>query len=82
MACGAVPVITNISANREWVRDGENGFFISTDDPSALAKKVIYLLENSDVRKLFAERCITQMSTREFRNEMAALISSYAALFK
>lgn len=40
MACGIFPVISDIPANREWIRDGEGGFLVPADDPHALAAAV------------------------------------------
>jgi len=55
MACELTPVITGVGDNKNWVRDGQNGFVVSTKDPKSLAEKIIYLLENEDVRKRFGE---------------------------
>ncbi len=41
MACGVPPVVTDIPANREWIKDGENGFLVPPDSPRALADAVV-----------------------------------------
>jgi glycosyltransferase involved in cell wall biosynthesis len=51
MACGAVPVVADIPANREWIRDGENGFLFPPGDPRALAEKIQLCLTQLDARK-------------------------------
>ena len=53
MGCGLVPVVTDIPANQGWVKQGVNGFIIPPKDYSALAKKIIYLLDNEKDRKKF-----------------------------
>jgi glycosyltransferase involved in cell wall biosynthesis len=37
MACGSYPVVSDIDANREWVRDGDNGRLFPLGDVTALA---------------------------------------------
>jgi glycosyltransferase involved in cell wall biosynthesis len=44
MALGAVPVVSDIEPNREWVQDGENGFLIDVGDPDAAARKLRQIL--------------------------------------
>jgi glycosyltransferase involved in cell wall biosynthesis len=41
MACGALPVVTDLAANREWISDGDNGLIIPVGNPSALANAVL-----------------------------------------
>lgn len=53
MACGLPVVVTNSGDNRNWIKDGENGFVVPLKNPKLLAEKIIYLLENEDVRKRF-----------------------------
>jgi glycosyltransferase involved in cell wall biosynthesis len=55
MACGAFPVATDIAANREWIRHGENGFLTGLHDPRMLASLVILALERNSLRKAAAE---------------------------
>jgi glycosyltransferase involved in cell wall biosynthesis len=46
MACGAVPVVTDLPANREWIRDGENGRIARNGDAASLAEAVVETLLN------------------------------------
>lgn len=43
MAVGTVPIVSDIAPNREWVRDGENGFVVPMDD----AKKALAQLQKA-----------------------------------
>jgi len=49
-------VSTHVSGSRDWVIENETGYVVPTKDLSALAEKVIYLLENSDLAKSFGEK--------------------------
>jgi glycosyltransferase involved in cell wall biosynthesis len=40
MACRLPPVVSDIRANREWLRDGENGFLFPPGDPAACAAAI------------------------------------------
>jgi glycosyltransferase involved in cell wall biosynthesis len=51
MACGLFPVVTDIPANREWIRDGENGFLVPTHDELALADKIHRAIEDEGLRE-------------------------------
>jgi glycosyltransferase involved in cell wall biosynthesis len=56
MACGLPVVITDFGDNSKWVEDGVNGFIVPLKAPKALAEKIIYLLENEDIRREFGMR--------------------------
>jgi len=56
MACGLAPIVTDIPANQAWINDGENGFLFPTRDYKTLASKIIYLLNNEEVRENFSRR--------------------------
>jgi glycosyltransferase involved in cell wall biosynthesis len=58
MACGLAPVVTDIPGNREWIKNGINGFLFPPKNPKALAEKIIQLVENKDLIQRFGERCI------------------------
>lgn len=48
MASGAIPVITDLPANREWITDGENGLIVKERTPRALAAAILQALESPD----------------------------------
>jgi len=51
MAAGLPIITTDTGAIREMVIDGENGFIIDKQSPEQIAEKIIYLIENHDIRK-------------------------------
>jgi glycosyltransferase involved in cell wall biosynthesis len=56
MACGALPVVTDLAANREWITDGDNGFIIPTGNPSALADAVLRAIGGSQFGQAAREK--------------------------
>lgn len=46
MACGALPIVTNIPANTQWINDNENGFLVEINDVEILAEKLVYAFQN------------------------------------
>jgi L-malate glycosyltransferase len=50
MACGAFPVISDIPANRDIIKDGENGYLFPIDSKDILAEKIISAAKNKDLR--------------------------------
>lgn len=50
MACGPVPVVTDLPANREWIRDGENGRIVKNGDAASLAGAVVEAIDNASFR--------------------------------
>ena len=55
MACELPVVVTDVGDNRKWIKDGENGFVVPIKDPDSVAKKIVYLIENEDIRKRFGK---------------------------
>jgi len=51
MACGAVPVVSDIPGNRSWIRDGRNGFLFAAGNPRDLAAKIVRVLEDPELRE-------------------------------
>lgn len=49
MATGAFPVVTDIPANQQWIKDGENGFLIPQNSEAILATKVIEAIRNKEL---------------------------------
>jgi len=62
MACGLAPVVSGITANQAWIKDGVNGFLFPTRDYEALAKSIVCLINDKKKRKKFgaASRRIAQ----------------------
>jgi glycosyltransferase involved in cell wall biosynthesis len=56
MAFGLIPVVTDIPGNREWVRDGENGFLFPKSDQVALSERIAFMINQFDRWKEFRER--------------------------
>jgi glycosyltransferase involved in cell wall biosynthesis len=56
MACGTVPVLSDLPYVREWVRHGHNGLVVPVRDAEALAEAIIWLLRHPRQRALMARR--------------------------
>lgn len=63
MACATPVVIARIPSVTGVIEDGYNGMVFNWKDPSELAGKIITLLKNEKMRKIFGER------TRKFAEE-------------
>lgn len=55
MACGLPVIITDFCDNKKWVKNGENGFVVPLSNSEILAEKIVFLLKNRPLRKLFGE---------------------------
>lgn len=53
MACGLPVIITDFGDNDRWVQDGVNGFLFPCKNYELLAEKIIYLIENKEIRLKF-----------------------------
>jgi glycosyltransferase involved in cell wall biosynthesis len=50
MACGTLPVVADIPANREWIQEGKNGALFAPGDADALAAKVLQCIGDTTMR--------------------------------
>jgi len=68
LAYGCIPILSDIPANKEWVKDGENGLIIqqdlSFDKLKELKNNRIQIAENN--RKIIAEKAIFPDLIRQF----------------
>lgn len=51
MACGSFPIAGDLESIREWIDDGVNGLLIDPDQPEALAKAVLRILNEPELRR-------------------------------
>lgn len=56
MACGAVPVVSDLESYRTRINDGENGYLIPIKNSEKIAEKIIHLLKNPLLRKKMSEQ--------------------------
>lgn len=61
MAAGLPIISTPIRAIPEVIENGDNGFLIRPKDHMALADKIIYLIENEEIRKQIGNRNIQKV---------------------
>ena len=56
MACGCVPVVSDLKNIREWVRNGENGYLVDPGDADSAAQAIVNILSNRGLREQFGQR--------------------------
>ena len=64
MACGAVPIVTDLAANREWLRDGVSGLLFRTDDAAALTEAILHLSEDPVLAESMRDECAATVAER------------------
>lgn len=81
MACELAPVVTDIAANQQLIKNGENGFLVPVKDCKALAEKIISLIKDENRIGNFGKinRKIVQEKAEETM-EMGKLEIAYADL--
>jgi len=58
MACSTTPITTAIPGNQEWVQDGWSGYLIPTGDAKELVQRIIFLIENRELREKMAKNAL------------------------
>lgn len=57
MACGSIPLVSDLAVYRRTITDGENGFIVDPHDREALAKTIVKVLEDKQrFKREFAPR--------------------------
>jgi glycosyltransferase involved in cell wall biosynthesis len=64
MACGSVPIFTDLPSLREWIRDGYNGYLVAPGDESKLAERIVRVLQSPEVSREFVQRNLEIVRTR------------------
>lgn len=49
MSLGKAVLMTRAVSNIEYIRDGENGFFVDSNDPEKMREKILYLWEHPEL---------------------------------
>ncbi|MBC7187176.1 MAG: glycosyltransferase family 4 protein [Calditrichaeota bacterium] len=81
MACGAVPVLSDLPYVGEWVRHGENGLVVPVRDVDALAEAIVWLLRHPRQRAAMALRNRSLVEERaDHRLWMARVEELYRSL--
>lgn len=83
LACGLPALVSDIPANREWVREGVNGWLFPDGDPQALAEKILAVMRQR--RKLPAVGRAALQSAREradWRTNFGRLLQAYEIAVK
>lgn len=83
IAKGVFPVVTDIPANREWIKDNINGFLCPTDDPSQLSKRILEALTNNALRKRAAEENKTLLEEKgSYQKNIGVVEKRYLQLIR
>lgn len=81
MSCGVPVVITDSGENHKWVEDGVQGFVVKVRDFTALANKIIWLLEHPTEAKTMGLNGREAIDTRNsYLREMAKVERLYEDL--
>ena len=71
MACGCVPIVSDLPANKEWIIDGENGIIYKTGtlNLDVVDPRVVY----DKNREIIEDRAIWSDSVVKFKNKLENL---------
>ena len=53
MACGVIPIVSNLEVYKERLVNNENAFFVDPENPQELAEKIIYCIEHPELKEKF-----------------------------
>jgi glycosyltransferase involved in cell wall biosynthesis len=81
MACGAVPVMGDLAAIREWITDRENGYLVPPRDPASLAAALVAALTSDTWRSQVRATNRQIIEARaDHQHEMSRVEALYAGL--
>jgi len=81
MACGCVPVCSDLPSIREWIADGENGYLVCATDEDLIADRVVQLLRDPSLARTMADKNRRLVEARASQEaHMGRMASFYAAL--
>lgn len=78
MACGVVPVVSDLPSVREIIKENLNGLIVPVRNAEKLAEKINYLLDNEEKRDTFIKRNLKFVKKcSDFDNSMAQMEKIY-----
>ena len=81
MACEKAVIATPVGGMLDILEDGKNGMLINVNDANALAKKVMELLDNSEMRCALGKNARDLVVGKfSLDNELQANLNLYRAL--
>jgi glycosyltransferase involved in cell wall biosynthesis len=81
MACGALPIVSDLPANREWVQSHRNGILVSPKDRQAAATAIVEAARDVEFRRQAARRNAAMIAQRaNWEQNMTHVEQAYQAL--
>jgi glycosyltransferase involved in cell wall biosynthesis len=81
MACGSVPLVSDVPSLREWIEDGENGLIVPAGNADTLAQALVRLLSDEPMRHRMAQRNLELVRTKADRTMwMQQMVNHYERL--
>jgi len=74
MACGCVPVVSNLKNIGEWIKNGDNGFLVDPYDHGAAANAIVSLIQDREKREKMGRRNVEVIRERADQEECFAEI--------
>jgi glycosyltransferase involved in cell wall biosynthesis len=83
LACGLPCLVSDIPANREWIRDGENGWLFPDGDTGALAARIINIFENrQQLSRVRQAARATAEEKADWKRNFGVLLKAYEQVAK
>ena len=82
MACGIIPIVSNIPSNCEWIRSNDNGVIVDSIEEKLLYNSFVQIIENKNLkqnciiknREIILERAVWNNNMLQVENEYLNLI--------
>ena len=78
MACGVVPIVTDIAGPAEYVSHGVNGLVVPVDDPAALQRAITALIEDDALYATLRAGALETAARFAWGDVAAARLADYA----
>jgi len=83
MACGLPCVVSDIPANKPWIKEGQNGFRFQPGDHKELATKIISVLSGKELRaSMGVASRLRVVEEGDHKTEMSKVEQVYVRLIK